>query len=176
MWASQMEMDIQSLCCHCTMLGTNTHKACPLVLQLYISCFVIFVRHLKECHKIKYVFLLWIDKDVLDVKLLSFCLFIWIFIWGNYSVLFQNVIFKMTSPFVFPVIKLAFVWHMILVYRSIFILVGNFILNPMLWRQIKCPLALLTSIKKQCLSYITIFFLIWCTQIFIVLKYEVKNI
>lgn len=66
-----MEMDILSLCCHCTMLGTNTLQACPLVLQLYISCFVIFVRHLKECHEIKYLFLLWIDKDVLDVKLLS---------------------------------------------------------------------------------------------------------
>ncbi len=53
------------------MLGANTLQACPLVLQLYISCFVIFVRHLKECHEIKYLFLLWIDKDVLDVKLLS---------------------------------------------------------------------------------------------------------
>lgn len=82
MWASQMEMDIQSLCCHCTILGTNTLQACPLVLWLYISCFVIFVRHLKECHKIKYLFLLWIDKDVLDVKLLS-PIYLDSFFWGN---------------------------------------------------------------------------------------------
>lgn len=66
-----MKKDIQSLCCHCTLFGTNILQACPLVLQLYISCFVIFVRHLKECHKIKYLFMLWIDKDVLNVKLLS---------------------------------------------------------------------------------------------------------
>lgn len=66
-----MKKDIQSLCCHCTLFGTNILQACPLVLQLYKSCFVIFVRHLKECHKIKYLFMLWIDKDVLNVKLLS---------------------------------------------------------------------------------------------------------
>lgn len=66
-----MKVDIQSLCCHCTLLFTNTLQACPLILQLYISCFVIFVRHLKNVLEIKYLFMLWIDKDVLDVKLLS---------------------------------------------------------------------------------------------------------
>lgn len=113
-----MKMDIQSLCCHCTLFGTNTLQACPLVLWLYISCFVIFVRHLKECHKIKYLFMLWIDKDVLDVKLLSPVYLDSSFEAGNYFLfcvlhcLFQNVIFEsMSSPFVFPVIKLAFVWH-----------------------------------------------------------------
>lgn len=121
-----MKMDVHSLCCHCTMLGTNmnTLQACPLVLQLYISCFVIFVRHLK-CHEIKYLFMLWIDKDVLDVKLLgpiyldsSFEVTIFCFVF--YTILFQNVIFEMTSPFCLSSNKACLcVAHMTFAYLSI---------------------------------------------------------